>query len=197
MADSGNDRIVIYALNGPKARETGSLTSGLNNPEGVVALPNGDVFATDTFGGAVVLFRGGKPIKRQETAFGKSFRRPHDIDVTPDGKLAVVDSGRNRVVILDRRLRPVAEIGGPGFGFNEPKYLTHDDKKRLWLVDEYNNRLVILSPDRKRIETVFGNDRPPFAKNKLNRPESILIKGQTVWLADTHNDRVLRLRLAP
>ena len=92
-------------------------------------------------------------------------------------------------------LRPVAQIGGDGFDFDEPKYLSHDGRRRLWLVDEYNNRLVVLAPDRRRIDEIFSNKSAPFAGNMLHKPESIFISGDTIWLADTHNDRVLRLRI--
>jgi DNA-binding beta-propeller fold protein YncE len=98
-------------------------------------------------------------------------------------------------VTLDRNLRFVAALGGPPWNFNDPKYVADDEAGRLYVADEYNNRVVVLAPgDRKIILTIAGFASPAGA-DKLNQPEGVAVRGDTLWISDTYNDRILAFRV--
>ena len=195
VADSGNNRIAVYKVDGVKGTLLESWSGGLRSPEGVTPAPDGTVFATDTFGGGVVAFRDGKPVARVETAGGKKFDRPHDIHLLRDGNLMVVDSGNHRLVILDKSLGFVSALGGAPWNFKDPKYVTDDDAGRLYVADEYNNRVAVLAPGDQKILLVIAEFASPSGADKLKQPEGVAIRGDTLWISDTYNDRILAFRI--
>ena len=195
VADSGNNRIAIYRIEGTKGTLVESLNGGLRSPEGVAPGADGTVFATDTFGGGVVAFRDGKPVARIESADGKKFDRPHDIHLLRDGNLMVVDSGNHRLVTLDQKLKFLSAIGGAPWNFKDPKYVVDDDAGRLYVADEYNNRVVILAPGDRKILLAIAGFKTATGTDKLNQPEGVAVRGDTLWIADTYNHRILAFRL--
>ena len=195
VADSGNNRIAVYRLEGLKGTLIESWTGGLRSPEGVTPAPDGTVFATDTFGGGVVAFRDGKAVARAEAADGKNFIRPHDIHLLRDGNLMVVDAGNHRLVTLDKNLGFVSALGGPPWHFKEPKYVADDDAGRLYVADEYNNRVVVLASGDRKILLVIAGFTSPSGADKLKQPEGVAVRGDTLWISDTYNDRILAFRV--
>lgn len=195
VADSGNNRIAVYRVEGVKGTLLESWTGGLRSPEGVAPAPDGAVFATDTYGGGVVAFRDGKAVGRVETADGKKFVRPHDIHLLRDGNLMVVDSGNSRLVTLDRNLKFISAIGGAPWNFNDPKYVVDDESGRLYVADEHNNRVVVLAPGDRKILFVIAGFLSPSGPEKLKQPEGVAVRGDTLWISDTYNDRILAFRV--
>jgi DNA-binding beta-propeller fold protein YncE len=193
VADTGNDRIAIIAAQGAHWRRVGEL-KGLSGPEGVAVMADGRVVATSTGAGQVVLFREG----RQERVVGRhgsrdgEFIRPHDVDVSPDGRIYVVDSGNNRVQVFDGELRHLSSFGAE-LGLNEPKYLAFDGD-RLWLADEYNHRILLLDRQHKLLG-VLGTGSRGRAPNAFHKPEAVLARWPHVWVIDTYNDRVVLLKV--
>ena len=195
VADTGNDRIAIYRVDGAKATLMGQLT-GLATPEGVGVAPDGRVYATNTGAGSVSIFRDSH-LERTVGGYGQGageFSRPHDVDVDRDGKVYVVDSGNNRVQVFDANLNHLATIG-QALKLNEPKYLAFDGD-RIWLADEYNHRIVVL--DRAhRLIGVLGSGARGRSATEFYKPEAVLARAPFVWVIDTYNDRIVRLRVAP
>jgi len=195
VADSGNDRIAIYAVDGAQAKLLGEW-KGLDNPEGVGVAPDGRVYATNTGGGSVSVFRDGRierTVGRTGSGAGE-FSRPHDVDVDRDGTVYVVDSGNHRVQLFDAEMNHRASSGAE-LKLNEPKYLAFDGE-RIWLADEYNHRIVLL--DRKlRPLGVLGSGRRGRSAMAFHKPEAVLARAPFVWVIDTYNDRVIRLRVTP
>ncbi len=67
---------------------------------------------------------------------------PMAIDISPEQKVYVVDTGHNRIVVMDIRGKVVRTIGG--FGFDEEQF---DEPRDIWsrsvvdiFVSDYNNR---------------------------------------------------------
>jgi DNA-binding beta-propeller fold protein YncE len=194
VADTGNDRIAIYALDGERARLVGEL-QGLAGPEGVAVAPDGRIYATNTRAASVSVFRNGK-LERTVGEYGNAagqFSRPHDIEVDQDGKVYVVDSGNHRVQVFDADMNHLM-TSSPALGLQEPKYLALDGD-RIWLADEDNHRILQL--DRElRVLGVLGSGGPGRAPVEFRKPEAVLARAPFVWVIDTYNDRVVRLRLA-
>jgi len=194
VADTGNGRVAIYSVAGAKPALVGELT-GLVTPEGVAVGRDGRVYATNTGAGSVSLFRDGR-LERTVGMYGSGpgqFARPHDIEFGADGKVYVVDSGNHRVQVLDAELRPLA-TSTAALALNEPKYLAFDGD-RLWLADEDNHRIVLL--DREfRLVGVLGSGRRGRSATEFYKPEAVLARAPYLWVIDTYNDRIVRLRIA-
>ncbi len=195
VADTGNDRIAIYAVDGAAAKLIGEW-KGLDNPEGVGVAPDGRVYVTNTGAGSVGIFRGGKlerTVGRYGSAAGE-FSRPHDVEVDREGKVYVVDSGNHRVQVFDAEMKHLATTGAD-LKLNEPKYLAFDGE-RIWLADEYNHRILLLDRSLRPLG-VLGSGRRGRSATEFHKPEAVLARAPFVWVIDTYNDRVLRLRIAP
>jgi len=194
VADTGNDRIAIYAVDGAQAKLVDAW-KGLIGPEGVAVAPDGRVYATNTGAGSVSVFRDG----RLERTVGQTgggagqFSRPHDVAVDRDGNVYVVDSGNHRVQLFDAAMNHRA-TSGPELKLNEPKYLSLDGD-RIWLADEDNHRILLLDRNLKAIGVLGGHrGRTP---TEFNKPEAVLARAPFVWVIDTYNDRIVRLRITP
>lgn len=55
VADTGNDRIAIYAVDGAQAKLAGEL-KGLSGPEGVAVMPDGRVIVSNTRGATLRIY---------------------------------------------------------------------------------------------------------------------------------------------
>ena len=82
VADTGNDRVAIYEVNGAQAKLVGEL-KGLSGPEGVAVAPDGRVIVTNTRGATLSVFRDGR-LERNVGGRGSrdgEFTNPHDVEV--------------------------------------------------------------------------------------------------------------------
>lgn len=193
VADTGNDRIAIYDVHGPKPVLVGEL-KGLSGPEGVAIMADGRIIVTNTRAGNLSLFRDGK-LERTIGRYGKQdgeFSSPHDVEVAADGDVYVVDSGNNRVQVFDAALKHRQSFGAQ-LGLNGPKYL-HFDADRIWLADEYNHRILLLDRQHRLLGSL-GSGQRGRAANAFYKPEAVLARGPHVWVIDTYNDRIVLLRI--
>jgi len=193
VADTGNHRIAIYEVNGADAKLVGELR-GLSSPEGVAVAPDERVWATNTGGGSVSVFRDGR-LERTVGRYGDrdgDFARPHDIEAAADGSIYVVDSGNHRVQVFGSDLKHRASFGR-AFALNEPKYL-HFDGADIWLADEDNHRILLLDRSHRLIG-VLGTGQRGRGPDAYYKPEAVLARAPLVWVIDTHNDRVVLLRV--
>ncbi len=197
VADSGNDRVAVFQVDGVEGRLIASWSGKIRSPEGVAELPSGDVAVTDTGCDGIAIFRAGKNVAYFDRPAGDSrrFASPHDIMTDHSGRIIVADSGNHRLLLmtLSDALRVVQTIEGKPYKLNEPKYLAIDAEKRLYVADEYNDRVLIL--DRRwQIVGQIGSGRKGRGKDQLNHPEGVAVDGDRIWIVDTYNNRVLRYR---
>lgn len=191
VADSGNNRLLIFTVDGPSGARQGVMTGPFASPEGIAPAPDGKVFTSNVGNHDVVVFdaegRRLATFTGRDTQLG-AFARPHDVELGPDGHLYVADPGNNRILVLTQSLEPTdsSEIRAD---FNEPKYLALDQAGRLFVADQQNNRVIILDASGETIDTIDEKDGTP-----LDRPEGIEVEGDTLWVSDTYNHRILRYR---
>jgi hypothetical protein len=106
------------------------------------------------------------------------FMHPLGVSALPNGRVAVADTGNNRVVLLQfhsKKLRWVSVLGKEGKGpgeFERPSWLAFDSQGRLYVSDTGNNRIQVFSDDLRYIFS-FGDD--PDANNSLIEPQSIAV----------------------
>ncbi len=196
VADTGNGRIAIYQVSGTTGRLVDEI-SGLASPEGVVAAPDGTIYLTNVGRHNVEAWRDGKRIARMggRGAGANEYIRPHDIDIDREGHIYVSDPGNDRIQMLDDALRMVGEIGGDRYRFNEPKYFAINNSGWIFVVDEFNNQIKILNKDHE-IVGVIGTGKSGLEDNAFNQPEGAEVRGDTLWISDTHNGRITRFRLS-
>ena len=121
------------------------------------------------------------------------FTRPHDIEARSDGKIFVVDSGNARIKILDKNLKLERILGGPGYDFNEPKYIPFDPRNWLWVADEYNDKVF---DQHYRLIHTIGPGQAGVGPNQLRKPKGVDVRGNKVWVSYTYNNRVLLFQLS-
>lgn len=188
VADSGNDRIVIFDVQGATGRRVSELRGGLDSPEGVAVDADGRVYVTSAGSHNVSVFENGK-LAARAGRHGRSpgaYIRPHDLDIAASGDLYIADPGNNRLQAADRNLQTLRVLEGSGFRFREPKYIAFDEHDRLYVADEHNNQVKIFDARRRPFATISGG---------LNRPEGVTARGGRVWVSDTYNNRILLYRL--
>lgn len=181
VADTAHSRIAVYAVRGPAGRLVAEITAGLNWTEGVAAGADGDIYASNVGGSDVVRLRAGSLVDRHGSS-GKGagqLIRPHDVDITGDGRLLIADPGNHRIQVWDTALRPLGELR---HGFKEPKYFDVAADGWLYVADQHNNVIKVFDADLKPVAQ--------FGEGTLNLPEGVEVAGERIWVSDTYNDRV-------
>ena len=196
VADSGNDRIVIYRVDGAKGTRIAIFGKHQASPEGVAVSDDGGIYVTNAANHTVLLIKDGALLKTigAYSSPPVRFARPHDIHIDSHGRVLVADPGNNRIRILDRNLKHAGTLGGPPYNFNQPKYLASDAQGRIYIADEYNNRILILDRDDRPVGQIGTGERGK-GPNRFNQPEGVTVWRGRVWISDTYNDRVVQYRL--
>jgi DNA-binding beta-propeller fold protein YncE len=106
------------------------------------------------------------------------FMHPCGVAALPDGRVAVADTGNDRVVLLrysHGELQWQQSLGkeGPGPGeFRHPGWLAYDSQGRLYVADTGNNRVQVFA-DTGAFLFSFGSN--PQANNSLVEPQAIAV----------------------
>ncbi|MDH4246294.1 MAG: NHL repeat-containing protein [Deltaproteobacteria bacterium] len=197
VADSGNDRIAIFSLEGLQGTLTGTLQANLDSPEGVSEAPDGRIYVTSTKSNRIVVFHEGKIAAEtgQDKDLKEHFNNPHDIHTDHEGRIWVADSGQNRIVELGTDLAVLRILGGPGYSFNAPKYLARDAEGWVYIADEFNNQIRVLDASLRPRARIAGGVNVQNKEFPLEQPEGVTVQGQSLWISDTKHNRILRLKL--
>ena len=194
VADTGNDRVAVYSIDGARGSLVFELNDGVERTEGVAPVAGGRVYVTSVARNEVSYFEDGKKIK----AVGGSgsepnrYSRPHDVDVTSDGRVIVADPGNNRLQVLSSELEFISSIGGPPpYDFNDPKYFAIDSKGRIYVGDQFNHRVLVFDSNWN-LTGRMGTGEAGNGRNQFNGLEGVVVRGKHVWIADTYNHRVVR-----
>ncbi len=192
VADSGNDRLVVFALDGSPPSPLAGRRDGLGSPEGVAVAGRGSVYVTNASRHNVMLLRAGKVVARVGTrgAAAGAYLRPHDVAVAADGTVYVADPGNDGIQLLTAELEYIGALGGAAYGFDEPKYLAIDARGWLYVADAYNHQVKVFDEARALVATV-GSGQRGKGRGRLNQPEGVAVAGDLVWISDTYNDRVV------
>ncbi|THF74089.1 hypothetical protein [Cohnella fermenti] len=109
-----------------------------------------------------------------------SFKAPNDLHVAKDGAIYVLDSGNNRVVILDSEFRLVRiveafEHDGAPDAFNNPQGLFVTDDNHLYIADTGNQRIVHLDAADKLIRIIDHPQSELLADNFQFQPARLVV----------------------
>ncbi|MFK5924069.1 MAG: hypothetical protein QM496_17975 [Verrucomicrobiota bacterium] len=100
-----------------------------------------------------------------------------------------------RIVNTDGKIKTVAGTGKSGArdgsalqaGLNGPKHLCIDDQDRVIIADAENHLIRLYDPTGQTLTTILG------LETKLKRPHGVTIHNGWLYIADSWNDRVLRI----
>ena len=194
VADSGNDRIAIYEMNGLEAKLVGELGKGMSSPEGVTSAPGGFIYVASTGNHKILKFHNNRLVKKVGgRGDGKlEFVRPHDIEIGNDGLLYIGDPGNRRIQVLTDFLTFKTTVEDRKQSFDEPKYLALDQNNWLYIADQHNNQLRIFNDRRMEVETIAQ-----AGEKRFNYIEGVEVHDGMIWISDTYNDRVVLFRWKP
>lgn len=124
-----------------------------------------------------------------EAASDTSFSRLHDLVLSPEAAyLYVSDVGNDAVQVLDpMTLRTLGTIGPDEL--DSPHDVVFDARGRLLVADTGNDRVAVYEVAGTRGKLVAE------LTGGLRSPEGVTVRGYTLWVSDTYNNRILRYRL--
>jgi DNA-binding beta-propeller fold protein YncE len=189
VADTHNNRVTIYEMDGPTGRLVGELRERIRGPEGVLAHPNGRIYVAGAWSGNLVAYENGKVVAEMT-----GLSAPHDVEIAPDGNIWLADAGNDRMLLLTPGLEILRELKGSPYDFDGVRYQDVLPDGTLIAADKNNHRIKVIAPDGKLL-LVLGSGRPEKGPGKFSTPEGVETRGDTVWLSDSGNDRIVTYRV--
>jgi sugar lactone lactonase YvrE len=196
VADSGNDRIERFDLEGGEPIAWGSLGSGpgqFSYPRGVAASES-EVIVTDDDNHRVEQFT---PEGAFENEFGSQgvgtneFGFPYGVALDAAGDVYVADDSNHRVVKLTPQLTWAGAWGGLGSKPGEldfPRALAADPAGDTYVADTANERIEVFGPTGAYLRT-FGT--PARGPGLLTAPRGVAVDPTgRLLVSDTVDDRI-------
>lgn len=116
------------------------------------------------------------------------FKEPNDIHVTADKQIYVLDSGNNRIVVMDASFKPVRIIdsfdgnGGPDT-FMSPQGLFVTEDKQIYVADTGNKRIVHLDSNGKLAKVIENPQSELFQEKFQFQPARVVVdKAQRIYV---------------
>ncbi|MEW8683465.1 MAG: NHL repeat-containing protein [Candidatus Thiodiazotropha endolucinida] len=190
VADTHNNRVIIYSVSGTNASQIGELTTGIRGPEGVLAHPNGRIYVAGAWSNNLVAFENGVMVDEL-----RGLSAPHDIELAANGSdIWLADAGNDRILMLSADLEVKAELTRESYNFDGVRYVDLLADGSLIAADKNNHQIKFIAPDG-RPGLVLGDGRPGRGPHKFRTPEGVEVRGTDLWLSDSGNDRIVRYRL--
>ena len=189
VADTGNDRVVLYTVNGTQSERVAVIKGGFRRPEGVAASAGNRVYVTGAYSDNLVTFENGVKVSALSDLSG-----PHDVETDDAGNLLIVDSNNDRLLIVDPDMQIMKTLSGAPYNFNGPRYAVYDEAGRLYVADKNAHMVKIIGMDYEPLGAI-GTGKPGKAPGQLNKPEGLAALGKDVWISDTYNNRIVRYKI--
>jgi DNA-binding beta-propeller fold protein YncE len=190
VADTHNNRVLIYTMDGLDAQRVGELSERVRGPEGVLAHPNGRIYVAGAWSGNLVAYENGRIVAELG-----GLSSPHDVELASgsNGDIWIADAGNDRLLLLSADLEIKHELGGGDYDFNGVRYLDLTAAGNIVAADK-NNHLIKFIDSDGRLVKVLGDGRRGKGPNQFTTPEGVELRGSTLWLSDSGNDRVVKYR---
>ena len=189
VADTHNNRVLIYRIDGLEARRIGELGERIRGPEGVLAHPNGRIYVAGAWSGNVVAYEDGRVVAEL-----RGLSAPHDLELARDGDIWLADAGNDRLLLLSPDLEIKAELGGSKYDFDGVRYLDLTQQGMIIAADK-NNHVIKFIDAQGRLILVLGDGKPGKGINRFTTPEGVELHESWLWLSDSGNDRIVRYQL--
>ncbi len=188
--DEAGNVLNVWGTFSDQPDNTGGLFWG---PRSVAVDEEGNVYVTDT---------GNKQIEKYTPdgqflgAFGSSgagagqFEEPVGVAVAPDGTIFVADTWNRRVQYFTPDFTPLGQFDVRAWSgqsiLNKPYLAVSND--RVWISDPEGYRIIEMDWQGKPLR-VWG--QTTVGQSGLNLPLGLTLDGNTLWVADSQNGRVL------
>ncbi len=189
VADTHNNRVTIYEMDGFEATLVGEIGNRIRGPEGVLAHPNGRIYVAGAWSGNVVAYADGEAVAEL-----RGLSSPHDLERTPDGDIWLADAGNNRMLLLSPDLEVERELKGAPYDFDGVRYQDVLPDGALIAADKNNHQVKVIGAGGALL-LVLGTGRPGKGPNQFTTPEGIEVRDDILWVSDSGNDRVVKYRL--
>ena len=189
VADTHNHRVAIYQLEGTEATMIDELAEGVRAPEGVLVHPNGRIYVGGAGSGNVVAYENGQ-VARELTGLAQ----PHDLELAADGDIWLADSGNDRMLLLSADLEIKQELSDAPYNFSGVRYQDVLADGTLIAADKNNHQVKIIAPDGELV-LVLGTGHAGEGPGEFTTPEGVEVRGDTLWLSDSGNDRIVKYKL--
>ena len=176
-------------MDGLKAKLVGELSAKIRGPEGVLVHPNGRIYVAGAWSGNLVAYENGKLAGELS-----GLSSPHDVELAPGGNIWLADAGNDRMLLLSPDLKIKKELKGPPYNFNGVRYQDVLADGTLIAADKNSHQVKIIKANGELI-LVLGDGKPSKGVNRFRTPEGVEVRGDTVWISDSGNNRVVKYRL--
>ncbi|MEQ1636540.1 MAG: cytochrome c3 family protein [Methylococcales bacterium] len=135
------------------------------------------------------------PTVMAQTAIKADFEQPTAMTIAKDGRMFVVDGGKNRIVVLSPTGAFLSEFKGESPGLYLPMDIALENN-RIAVADSGNKRIVIFDLQGHFIKEI----RPEFSKQPKReyvdpRPVAVFIQDAVLYWSDQANHQVCYLPL--
>ena len=189
VADTHNNRIAIYDINGTNAEFTGQLTERIRGPEGVLVHPNGAIYVAGAWSNNVVAFKNGNVIAELS-----GLRAPHDLELNPSSDIWLADAGNDRMLLLSPTLEIKRELSGPPYHFNGVRYQDVLQDGTLIVADKNNHQIKMIKSDGTLL-LVLGDKKRGKGPGKFATPEGVEARNGNLWISDSGNNRIVKYKI--
>jgi DNA-binding beta-propeller fold protein YncE len=190
VADTHNNRVLIYTVDGLEARLVGELGERIRGPEGVLAHPNGRIYAAGAWSGNVVAYDDGRVVAEL-----RGLSAPHDLELAGNGDIWLADAGNDRLLLLSPDLAVKAELGRDRYDFDGVRYLDLTQQGMIVAADKYNHAIKFIDAQGKLLH-VLGDGRAGKGEGRFTTPEGVELRESLLWLSDSGNDRIVKYRMS-
>lgn len=188
VADTHNGRVTIYTMSDTKAQLIGELNEKISGPEGVLIHPNDHIYVAGAWSNNLVVFKDGKVVNEM-----KNLSSPHDVELAPNNNIWLSDSGNNRMLLLSPELKILKEWQGSPFDFDGVRYQDVLSNGTVIAADKNNHQVKIFDKTGQPLLTL-GTTTAGKGANKFRTPEGIEIQGETLWISDSGNNRIVKYK---
>ena len=153
--DQGID---VLDKTGTKLHSIRLAENGMKSAEGVAVDKDDNIYVTDREGCCLVKFnKRMKLVKKLEGKVGSVRIKKLSGVAVHDERVLVCNRGNNRVIVLNRDLEFIKEIGRGGSGngqFNGLQDITTDKQGNMYVSDQGNHRVQIFTSEGEHIRTI-------------------------------------------
>lgn len=189
VADTHNNRVAIYRLEQRAATYIGELKGNFRGPEGVLLHPNGRVYIAGAWSNNVVAFENGNIVYELS-----GLSSPHDLELSPSGDIWLADASNDRLVLLSPSLQIKRTLKGSPYNFNGVRYLDILADNTIIAADKYNHQVKVIN-SKDEVSLVIGSGKADKGPGLFTTPEGIEINGNTLWISDSGNDRIVKYKI--
>jgi DNA-binding beta-propeller fold protein YncE len=189
VADTRNNRVTIYRMDGAIGKLIAEIGEGIRGPEGVLAHSNGQIYVAGAWSGNVVAYKNGVPVAELT-----GLSSPHDLEINPDGNIWLSDAGNNRMLLLSPELEILKEWSGKPYEFNGVRYQDVLPDGTVITADKNSHTVKFIGADGELL-LVLGSGKPEKGPGVFTTPEGVETLGDTLWISDSGNDRIEKYKV--